>query len=158
MPSRSKGQEIRFTRGGAPWRCPCYKSYYILERFGGRDIYGNETYEYALFHKQPYQVVQRFRTRRQAYEYVSRRTGLTRWDIKMGSVKVVINDREYLGVIYGNIMYRISRRTREVAIRPLYDKQLTRWHMKYVDCLSEAKEIIQRLEEVDHDANKTTDT
>lgn len=140
-------QEIRFSRA-APWHCTSYKSYYIQDRSSGRDVHGNETYEYALFLKQPFQVVRRFRTRKQAYEYVSRLTGYSRWDIKMGSNGIVVNDREYLGVVYGNTMYRITRRTREVVTRPVDDKQLTRWHMKYVDCLSEAKEIIQNREDL----------
>lgn len=117
-------QEIRFSRA-APWHCTSYKSYYIQDRSSGRDVHGNET-----------------------YEYVSRLTGYSRWDIKMGSNGIVVNDREYLGVVYGNTMYRITRRTREVATRPVDDKQLTRWHMKYVDCLSEAKEIIQNREDL----------
>ena len=146
------GQEIKFTKA-APYCCPSYKNYYIQDRYTGRDIYGNETYEYALFRKQPFQTIRRFRTRRQAYEYVSHMTGYTRFDIKMGSSGIIMNDREYLGIIHGYTMYRIAKRTREVATRPVNDTQLTRWHMKYVDCLSEAKEILEVLDF--HDAEQT---
>lgn len=142
---RCEVQHIRFTKS-APWCCPSYKDYYIQGRPSGRDVHGNDTYEYALFRKQPFQVIQRFRTRKHAYEYMSRLTGFTRWDIKNGSSGIIINDRQYLGVIYNGAMYRITRRTREVATRPVDDEQLTHWHMKYIDCLSEAKEIIQSKE------------
>ncbi len=62
----------------------------------------------------------------------------------MGSQSVITNNHEYLGVIHGDIMYRISKRTREVAMRPVDNEQLTGWHMKYVDCLSEAKSLIEK--------------
>lgn len=138
-----KALEIRFTKA-APWCCPSCGDYYIQDRPAGKDIHGHDTYEYALYHKLRFQVIRRFRTRRQAYEYVSRITGFSRWDIRMGSYGILVNDREYLGVLYNGTMYRITKRTREVATRPAEDERLTGWHMKYVDCLSEAKEIIQR--------------
>lgn len=133
--------EIRFTRA-QPCSCPAYGDYYIQDRAAGKDAYGNETYEYALFCRQPFRVIRRFRTRKQAYEYVSGLTGCTRWDIKIGSSNIIMNNCDYLGVLYGDTMYRLSKRTREVAVRPTKDKQLTRWHMRYVDCLAEAKNII----------------
>lgn len=76
--------------------------------------------------------------------YVSQVTGLDQWDIKFGSHRVITNNHEYLGVIHGDIMYRISKKTREVAMRPVNNEQLTGWHMKYVDALSEAKELIKK--------------
>ena len=139
-------KEIRFSRA-APWCCPSYKDYYIQDRSSGKDVYGNDAYDYALFKRQPFQVIRRFRTRKQAYEYVSRITGFDQWHIKMGSFSIVVNNHDYLGVIYGKSMYRISKRTREVAIRPVDDEQLSGWFMKYVDCLEYAKQLIKELEE-----------
>ena len=133
--------EIRFSKK-AHWCCPSYKDFYIQDRYIGRDVYGNETYEYALFRKHPFHVIRRFRKRKQAYEYVSNLTGYTRWDIKMSNYNI-INERDFLGVVYGNTIYRIVKRTREVQSRPIDDERLTCWHTKYVDCLSEAKQIIQ---------------
>ena len=138
-------QEISFTRK-APCACPSYKDYYIQDRPDGKDVHGNDTYGYALFKRQPFRVIRRFRTRRQAYEYVSNLTGLSRFDVKMGSSRIVMNDHEYLGVIHGKDFYKLSKRTREVSTRPVDDEQLTGWYMKYVDCLSEAKQIIKELE------------
>ena len=139
-------QEIRFTRA-APWRCPSYKDYYIQDRPTGKDIYGNDTYGYALFKMKPFQVIRRFRTRKQAYEYVSRITVLEQWHVKMGSHSIIVNDHDYLGVIYGKSMYRISKRTCEVATRPVEDEQLSGWFMKYVECLNYAKELIKDMED-----------
>ena len=76
--------------------------------------------------------------------YVSEKTGIDQWDIKLGSCSVIMNNHEYLGVMYGDTLYRISKKTREVAIRPIADEQLTGWHMKYVDCLAESKALIER--------------
>lgn len=135
--------EVRFSRT-APWCCPSYGEYYIQDKFSGKDIYGNDTYEYALFRRKPFQVIRRFRTRKQAYMYVSQVTGLDQWDIKMGSHSVITNNHEYLGVIHGDIMYRISKKTREVAMRPVDNEQLTGWHMKYIDCLSESKALLEK--------------
>ena len=139
-------QEIKFTRAD-PWRCPAYKDFYIQDRPAGRDIYGNNAYKYALFRKIPFQVIRRFRTRKQAYEYVSRITGYSRWDIKWNSYGIVINDRDYLGVLYNGTLYRITKRTREVATRPLNDEQLSGWFIKYVECLTYAKELIKEMED-----------
>ena len=136
--------EVRFNKK-APWCCPSYKNYYIQARYIGRDIYGNETYEYALFRKLPFILIRHFRTRKQAYEYLSNLTGYTRWDIKMGNQNIV-NDYDFLGIVYGSTIYRIEKRTRELYSRPIDDERLTCWHTKYVDCLSEAKQIIQSRE------------
>lgn len=138
--------EIKFTRSD-PWSCPSCGFYYIQDRVAGKDIYGHETYEYALFRKCPFQVIRRFRTRKQAYEYVSNITGFSRWDLEWNSPSIVTNDREYLGVIYNMTMYRISKRTREVATRPVNDEQLSGWYMKYAECVSAAKQLINEQED-----------
>lgn len=143
---RSASQEIRFSKA-APWRCPAYKDLYIKDRSIGRDVYGHERYEYALFRRRPFVTVKRFRTRKQAYQYVSDITGYTQWDVRMGCCNIVLNDHEYLGVIYGHNMYRITKRNNEVAVRSLEDDQLTGWYELYRDCLSAAKEIIQNMED-----------
>lgn len=137
-----KVQEIRFSRP-TPGSCPAYKDYYIQDRFAGKDIYGNDAFEYALFKRVPFKVIRRFRTRKRAYEYVSNLTGFSRWDLSYRSCGIVVNDKEYLGVISNGTMYRITRRTREVATRPANDEQLTGWFMRYADCLEEAKQLIQ---------------
>ena len=135
--------DVRFTKA-TPCCCPSYGDFYIRDRASGKDIYGHETYEYALFKRQGSRIVRRFRTRKQAYAYVSKVTGYTRFDVKMGSTGIIMNDRQYMGVLHGKTLYRISKRTNEVATRPVDDVQLTGWHMKYAECLAEAKEIIEK--------------
>lgn len=138
-------QEVRFTKT-APWRCPSYKDYYIQEWDAGKDIYGHDAYMYALFRRCPFQVIQHFRTRKQAYRYVSSLTGVTLWDVKMGSYRIITNDQNYLGVLHNRAMYRITKRTGEVAVRPVDDEQLSGWYDKYSDCLSAAKQIVKNKE------------
>ncbi len=135
--------DVRFSKR-APWCCPAYENYYIQHRPAGRDIYGNETYEYALFRRLTFRVVKRFRTRKQAYAYVSRMTGYTRFDVKMGSTAIIVNDRQYLGVLYGETLFRIEKRTNEVSTRPVNDIQLSGWYMHYTDCVEDAKQIIRK--------------
>ena len=137
---------IKFTRT-QPGSCPAYKDFYIQDRSAGKDVYGNDAYEYALFRRRPFELIRRFRTRKQAYEYVSRMTSYTRLDIRLRSCGIVVNDREYLGIIHGGVMYRISKRTREVCSRPVDDERLTGWYMKFADCLSEAKQLINEMED-----------
>ena len=36
----------------------------------GKDVYGHDSYEYALFKRIGFQLVKKFRTRKQAYEYL----------------------------------------------------------------------------------------
>lgn len=140
-------REIRFVPA-MPGGCPAYGSFYIQDRLmDGRDIYGHETYQYALFRKVPFQVLRRFRTRKQAYEYLTCLTGLTRLDVEWGSHSIIVNDREHLGILHGDTMYRMDKRTREIVTRPLEDEQLTGWYDRYTECLSEAKSIVKRLEE-----------
>lgn len=134
-------REIAFTKT-APGSCPAYGDYFIQDRPYGRDIHGNECWQYALFRKQHFQTVRRFRTRKQAYRHLSELTGLTRWDLKNRSHSIIINDRQYLGVIYGDTMYRLDKRAREIQTRPTEDERLSGWHDKYNECLAEAKRII----------------
>lgn len=141
----SRPKEIRFTKA-VLYGCPAYKDYYIQDRAIGKDVYGHEAYEYALFRRNHFKVVRRFRTRKQAYQYVSDITGLDQWDVKMRGYRIITNDRECLGVLHNDTMYRIMRRTREVAVRPSKDEQLTGWYDKYNDCLSAAKQIVKSEE------------
>lgn len=137
--------EIRFTRA-APDRCPAYKDYYIQDRYVGRDIYGHEAYEYALFRRLHFRTVRRFRKRKQAYKYLSDLTGLTRWEVKMGSYHIVSNTRDALCVIHGRAMYRLEKRTNEIRTRPVDDEKLSGWYERYAECLAAAKETVKRLE------------
>ena len=136
-------QEIKF-RKPAPGACPQYKDYYIKDRYIGRDRHGNECYEYALFRRLPFETVRQFRTRKQAYQYLSRLTYLSRFDIEMGCCNIICHDHEYLGVISGDTMYRITKRTRLLEKRPSEDQRLTRWFDRYADCLAEAKYLLSR--------------
>jgi hypothetical protein len=135
--------EIRFQRR-LPGACPQYKNFVIQDRYIGRNLYGNDCYEYSLFYKIDFEIVRRFRTRKQAYQYLSDLTGLSRLDIKMGSASIIRNDGECLGLIWGNTMYRLYKRTRVVERRPVEDEQITGWFEKFSECLAEAKEIIRR--------------
>ncbi len=141
----SKGK-IRFTRAD-PRRCPAYRDYCIQDRAIGADVYGHEAYQYALFRKCPFQLLRRFRTRKQAYAYQSNLTGLDRMDIKWGSCRIVANDRDMLGVLDRGKMYRLNKRTREIHVRPEDDKQITGWFDTYKECLETAKTAVQREEE-----------
>ena len=134
-------EEIRFVRKH-PWSCPSFNEYFIQDRPCGNDIHGHEAYEYALFRRIPFRAVKRFRTKKKAYEYVAGETGLTRWDQKMGCSSFVANDREHLGIIHGNMMYRIMKKTGTVEERPVEDEQVTGWYDRYRDCLSAAKEML----------------
>ena len=135
--------DIRFQRRftGA---CPQYRDFVIQDRYIGHDTYGNDCYEYALFRRVDFECIRRFRTRKQAYQYLSNLTGLSRWDMKMGSASIIRNDGECLGLIWGNTMYRLYKRTRVVERRPVEDEQITGWFEKFSECLAEAKEIIRR--------------
>ncbi|MBQ3702493.1 MAG: hypothetical protein II885_07025 [Oscillospiraceae bacterium] len=134
-------KEITF-RKREPAGCPQYGDYYIRDRAIGRDSYGHERYEYALFRRQHFETVRQFRTRKQAYQYLSELTLLSRWDVERGSSSVICHGHEYLGVIYGDTMYRITKRTRVLDKRPVEDVQLTRWFDRYADCLAEAKRLL----------------
>ena len=138
-------EQIVFSRH-TPASCPAYKDYYIQDRAIGNNIYGHEAYEYALFRKCHFRAVRQFRTRKQAYKYVSGITGLSDWDVRMGSGSIIVNDRELLGVRHGGKLYRIEKRTRTVSVRPESDDQLTGWFTSYNECLSAAKAFIQDKE------------
>lgn len=139
-------QTIKFSRS-ASTHCPRYKDFYIQDRFVGKDIYGNDAYEYALFRSIPFQLVRRFRTRKQAYVWLSNLTGLSEFDIRMGNHRIVCNDRKYLGVLYGNKMYRLHKPTCEVFARPDHDEQISVWFDKFAECVAESKTIIKDLED-----------
>ena len=135
--------EIRFTRSG-PGACPAFRDYYIQDRFAGRDIYGNDAYQYALFRRLSFTVIRLFRTKKQGYRYLSELTGLTDWDVRMGSSSIICHDHEYLGVLSGDTLYRITKRTRLLEKRPAEDQRLTGWFDRYADCLAEAKYLLSK--------------
>ncbi len=138
-------EKIAFRRKH-PYSCPAFGMYYIQSRPAGTDINGNGVYEYALFQKQPFVLVKRFRTRKQAYEWLGKRTALTRFDVEHGSIRVILNDKTALGVCYGCDMFKLDRRTRTVYTRPTEDLRLTVWYDKYVECVKWSKKIIAERE------------
>lgn len=76
------------------------------------------------------------------YQYLSRLTYLSRFDIEMGCCNIICHDHEYLGVISGDTIYRITKRTRLLEKRPSEDQRLTGWFDRYADCLAEAKYLL----------------
>ncbi len=139
-------REVKFTKA-APGACPSYGEYYIQDRPYGRDIHGNECYQYALYRKRRFETLRRFRTRKQAYQYLSNRTGTSRWDIQYGSYSIIVNDRDYLGILHGSVMYRLNKRSREIQTRPAEDERVTVWYDKLNECIAEAKQIITEMED-----------
>ena len=139
------GREIRFTRS-EPYACPKYGTYYIQDRVIGKDVYGHESYEYALFRKVDFQLVRKFRTRKQAYEFLSKETSLTQWDVKMGAYNIITNNRNVLGIEYGKTLYKLVKYTKKVYIRPKEDEKLSQWYPSYNECLENAKKVVQEIE------------
>ena len=138
------GREIRFIRS-EPYACPRYGTYYIQDRMIGKNIYGHESYEYALFRRIGFRLVKKFRTRKQAYEFLSKKTLVTQWDIKMGACNVIVNNRDVLGIEYGKILYKLIKRTREVYTRPSEDEKLSQWYASYNECLENSKKIVREM-------------
>lgn len=137
-------KEIVFKKDD-PAACPSCGEYYIQDRVAGRDIYGHEAYEYALFRKSPWMLMWSFRRRKKAYEYLSEKTGLTRWDVVRRSGRVICNDREMLGVQAGDgTLWKLMKQTSPVQVWMRYgtDLQVTGWYMTYRECLEAAKERI----------------
>lgn len=124
--------------------CPSYGEYYIGQRYAGRDVYGKEAYDSALFRKIPFQFVRKFRTRKQAYQFVAQKTGLYwYWGKNRREAPPDFYDnREFAGVIRGETCWKVIKRTNTVVSKPLHDEQLTPWFEKYSDCLREAKGIV----------------
>lgn len=139
--------EIRFTRQN-PWSCPSYKDYYIMDKYSGKDIYGHDAYDYALFRHCGFQLVRTFKTRKRAYQFIGKETGLSDWDLRMGSYAFICNDRELLGVQRDGILWRIEKRSRPVRVltRPIEDERLTGWFTTYNECLQVSKEFIKQEE------------
>ena len=140
-----ESQDIRFTKKN-PWSCPSYKDYFIKDRPDGKNIYGHDSYSYALFRRKPFITLERFKKRKQAYRYVRSLTGLDQFSVKYENSSIILNNREYLGVIYDGTMYRIAKRTCEVQARPAEDEQITGWAGSLAECLCDAKQIIRREE------------
>ena len=138
-------RDIRFVRD-KPYACPQYGPFYIQDRMIGKDVYGHDSYEYALFRRIGFQLVRKFRTRRQAYEYLSKITSITQWDIKMGAYDIVVNDSKVLGIKHGKTLYKLIKYTREVYARPLEDEKLSQWYTTYNECLEKAKKIVREIE------------
>ena len=138
-------EKITFRRKH-PYSCPAFGMYYIQDRPADRDVHGNSAREYALFQKQPFVFMKRFRTRKQAYEWLGKRTALTRFDVEHGCSRVILNDKTALGVVYGCDMYKLDKRTRTVFARPSDDLRLTIWYDKYAECVRWSKMIIAERE------------
>lgn len=134
--------EIRFVKK-QPWCCPSYGDFYIQDREAGRDIHGNQTYLYALFRRQPYQLIKKFRRRKQAYEYLSNITCISRETLNENGYRIH-NDARYLRILYNNTIYQIDKYTRELSSRPLADEQLSAWYDKYKVCLDNSKRIVAK--------------
>ena len=132
--------EIKFVKK-QPWMCPCYGDFYIQDREAGRDIHGNQTYVYALFKRQKYRLIRKFRRRKQAYEYLSNITCITRETLSANSYRVV-NEARYFRILYNNTIYQIDKYTRELSERPLEDEQLSVWYDKYKICLENSQKIV----------------
>ena len=134
--------EIRFVKK-QPWCCPSYGDFYIQDREAGRDIHGNQTYVYALFRRQPYQLIERFKKRKRAYEALSAITCIDR-ETMNSNMHRIHNDARYLRVLYNDNIYQIDKYTCELSSRPLADEQLSAWYDKYKVCLDNSKRIVAK--------------
>ena len=136
--------KVAFTRR-RPFESPSFGDYYIQERKSGKNIYGHDSYEYSLFRRVPFETVATFRTRKQAYKYVSERTFFSKWSTDHHAPGT-IKDRDYVGCIHGSVMYRVEKKTRpvQVRMRPVDDEQVLGWFWTYNECLAAAKEYIER--------------
>ena len=139
MPNRA---EIVFHKKH-PWSCPTFRDYYIQDREAGRDIHGNQTYEYALFKKRPYQLIKKFNKRKQAYKCLSDITCIDRETAASNSYRIH-NDVRYLRILYNNTIFQIDKYTNELSSRPIEDEQITAWYDKYNNCLNDSKRIIAK--------------
>lgn len=94
-------------------------------------------------------MIRKFRTRKQAYAYVSNLTGVNQWDVKWGSCRIIGNPRydKLFGVIHMDKMYRINREARTVEVAPLDNEQLSIWFDRYSECVAEAKRIIGAIDD-----------
>ena len=119
-------RKINFSRS-SPWECPVCGPYYIQDRAAGKNIYGHDAYEYALYRKEVYRPEGTFRTKKQAYRHVCSKTGLTIWNVKYKNVDILI-DREKTVVFHDGVYWKIEKRTRPVRVfsRP-EDKRLSAW-------------------------------
>ena len=127
-----------------PGACPRYKDYYVQDRYTGKNVYGHDTYEYALFKKCPFVTIDRFRRRKQAYEYVARETGVTKETEKY--TNRVIREQGWVAVYNGADIWKIIKRTNEVQHRPEQDLRITGW-MQFAECLDAAKAYIEQIEQ-----------
>lgn len=143
----SLSHEIKFTRK-KPWECASCNDFYIQDRFVGKDVYGHDSYQYALFRRCPFRLIRKFRTRKQAYVAFENLTGISEFDIRMGSYRIISGARggRFFGVRSGDKMYRLDRYNRTIESRNMTDTQLSTWYDRHAECVTEAKKIIARLE------------
>lgn len=123
------------------WSCPSYGEFYIQDKEAGRDTHGNMTYVYALFKKRPFRPIKRFRKRKQAYEYLSNITCVSR-EMISDNLYRIHNDSRYFRILYNKTIFQIDKHTRELSSKPTVDEQITGWIDKYKNCLESSKEII----------------
>ena len=141
-----KTNNIVFRRPDAG-HCPQYKNYVIRDRYSGRDRHGNECYEYALFRLYDFELVKKFRTRKQAYMYLHKLTGLDQISVYYHNPAIICNDHQYLGVLHVDTMYRINKKTRVLEKKPAEALRLTPWYMRQSECIADAKLILKSFEE-----------
>lgn len=127
-----KPEKIVFRRA-EPWCCPRYQDYIIYERPCGKDIYGHETHQYALFRTYPLLFVRRFNTRKKAYQYM----------FCLGYHQILFSNPRELVIQVGNKCYKLEKYTRKLYVRQDRE-QLSEWFDSYSECLREAKQIVER--------------
>lgn len=147
FPADSLPHEIKFARKN-PWECAAYNDFYIQDRFTGKDVYGHDSYQYALFRRCPFRLIQKFRTRKQAYVAFGDVTGISEFDIRMGAYEIIsgAHGGRFFGVQSGDKIYRLDRYNRTIEVRPIHDTRISPWCDKYAECVTGAKQIIARLE------------
>ena len=145
--------DITFSRP-YPGACPQYRDYYIQDRFAGKDVHGNDAYDYALFRRFCFIPIKKVSKRRQGYKYLNQITGLSRLELKYRSPSVIVNDRECLGIHHGYNFYKFMKRTGEIFMKPDEDVQISAWFMSYSECLEWSKETLSALTETDNKKNE----
>lgn len=139
--------EITFTsRDGA---CPSYGNYYIMDRLAGKDPHGNTVYDYALFLAHDYETVAKFRTPKQAYEYVQaqfpnrlRPSAYPKYGYDANNYQFTNEHEGWQGCIdkQGNC-WKVNKATCTVEYKKA-SEQLTGWFRTYQEALAAAKKIV----------------
>lgn len=138
-------KEVRFTKKD-PAACPSYKEYYIKDRMAGKDVHGHDAFEYALFRRRHFELVKKFRKRKQAYKYVCEACCVSKLGAERGDWNIV-RGTDYIGVYTSRGMYKVMKRSSEVLFRPYDDEQMSGWAVTYNECLTAAKIIVSAAEQ-----------